>query len=101
MALLVPFAGVGPVPLAAGQPARWQRELLLPALIVVVLAVVLPGVPRIQSVGGPVRPVGGLAADWIAAGSSGADPVGERRAPCGAGPPSYMGMWAAPWGSLA
>ena len=43
MALLVPFMGIGPISRwRQDNPARWQRELLLPALIVVVLAVVLP-----------------------------------------------------------
>ena len=98
MALLVPFMGVGPISRwRQDNPARWQRELLLPALIVVVLAVVLPLVSHGFNLWVALSV---LLSGWLLIGLL-RDLRERTRSANGLGAlwrrltPSYIGMWAA------
>jgi len=104
MALLVPFMGIGPISRwKQDDPARWRHELMAPALVVLVLAVLLPFVTLGFNVWVALAV---LFAGWLVVGLL-RDLRERTRSAAGFAAkwrrltPSYIGMWTAHVGFAA
>ena len=104
MALLVPFMGIGPISRwKQDQPARWRHELLQPALVVLLMAAVLPLVTHGFNIWVALAV---LLAGWLLIGLL-RDLLERTRSARGLAAkarrltPSYLGMWLAHLGFAA